>query len=112
MGISTNFYCVYGVRTDWDNEFSELYDAVYDDPDTFQVIFDGMSGEYMVFGKILFDSGDARFGYEEGDIFNKHTIDQLKKLEVKYRTAFAKKFPDCKILDDREFSVLSFVHYS
>jgi hypothetical protein len=112
MGISINVYSVYGVKTDWDSEFSELYDQVYDDPDTPNVIIDGMSGEYMIFGEILFNSGDARYAFEEGDSVTEFNIAELKKLEKKYKTNFKKKFPDCEILNDCEFKVISFLHYS
>lgn len=111
MGISTNFYTVYGVKIAWHDAFSEAYCDIYDNCDL-SVILDGMGGEYMVLGHVLFDSGDLRWGFENGDDFVKTNPQDLTKLEETYREKFAEIFPQFQHLLEQPFSILSFRHTS
>ena len=54
MGVSCHFYTIHGVKIAWDESFNEAYDEVYDDKDTPFILFDGMGGEYIIFGNIIF----------------------------------------------------------
>jgi hypothetical protein len=114
MGIDTYFYTIYGVKVDWDDDFNEAYDAVYDNADTPWVLLDGMGGEYMIFGFPLFTSGNLRWGFEDGDYYKE--IDNLPELdfkEIDYRKEFAKKFPKfIHLLEDKPFKLISLIHYS
>ena len=112
MGVSTNFYTIFGIKHDWQDDFNEAYDEVYDDDDTPFVLSDGMSGEYMVFGKILFDSGDVRWGFEGGDGFKEIDVSKLPEIEREYRAAFINKFPNFKHLVDQPFKLMILAHYS
>lgn len=112
MGISTNFYTVLGIKTEYHNDFSEAYDEVYDDSDTPFVLIDGMGGDYMIFGTVLFDSGDARWGFEDGDSFTEIDISTFPQLEEKYKAEFSSKFPEFTHLMDKPFSLMSLAHYS
>lgn len=112
MGTSTHVYTMWGVKIPWDDEFNEAHELVYDDPDLPDMIFDGMSGEYVVLGKILFDSGDFRWGFDKGDIWK--TIDpaSLAKIESEYREAFCRKFPKFTHLLNQPFELHMFLHWS
>lgn len=111
MGISTHYYTVYGVKHEWNDAFIEAHEEVYDDEDTPIIITDSMSGEYMIFGKVLYDSGDQRWGEIE-DVFVEIDVDGLKDVETKYKEEFSAKFPDFANLVDRQFKLMTFVHYS
>jgi len=108
MGVSTNVYTVYGVRHDWDEEFSEAYDDVYEDLEQF-VILDGMSGEYIVIGEILFDSGDSRWEPMAG--FSNIDISDLPQKRADVERAFAEKLPSHTRMLEGDWSLMTFVHY-
>lgn len=114
MGISTHFYTIYGIETKgkYPKDFSKAYYDVYEDVDTPFVLFDGMNGEYMILGVKLFDSGDARWGFENGDIFAEIDLNTLSTLESGYRDMFLAKFPDFGHLLNPEFKLMTLAHYS
>lgn len=111
MGVSTNVYTVYGVKTEWDDKFAEEYDDMYDDKDLPFVILDGMGGDYMIFGVCLHNSGDFRWG-ELNDGIVEYSVEDLPYLEKIYRKVFGEKFPDHYHLIDREWKILALNHYS
>jgi len=111
MGISTNYYTVYGIKGEFNDEFFEAYDNVYNDDDTPTVLIDSMSGEYAVLGTILFDSGDQRYGEVE-DVFVEIDMDNLPAIELSYKNLFITKFPQFASLMDTPFKLMTFVHYS
>ena len=113
MGISTHYYTVYGIKHEWDDQFAEVLDEVYGDSDLPNVILDGMGGEYMILGEILFDSGDLRYGEFE-DQFKEIDLKSLAKIEKKYIENFKKKFPKWHKLVARKykFKLMTFAHYS
>jgi hypothetical protein len=112
VGISTHVYAVYGVRVAWNDEFSEAHELVYDDDDLPDMIFDGMSGEYMMLGHILFDSGDFRWGFENGDVMKTIDSSLFGKIEADYRAAFALKFTGFEHLLAQPFELHVFLHWS
>jgi hypothetical protein len=111
MGISTNYYTVYGIKGEFNDEFCEAYDNVYYEDGTPAVLIDSMSGEYIVFGTILFDSGDQRYN-ELGDTFVEIDIDTLPDIEIDYKKSFIAKFPQFASLMDASFKLMTFVHYT
>jgi hypothetical protein len=102
---------MYGVKIADNAEFNEAYDEVYDDTDTPTVILDCYSGEYIILGKILYDSGDLRWE-ESGDSFVEIDLDSLPDIEKDYKTSFIDKFPQFASLLDAPFKLMTFVHYS
>lgn len=112
MGVSTRFYTICGIKTEWNEEFSEVYEEVYDDIDTPWVLMDGMGGKYMIFGAVLFKSGDARWGFEGGDSFKEIDLSKLSDIEASYKKQFVEKFPQFKHMMDQPFRVMTLVHYS
>lgn len=111
MGVSTNIYGVYGVKIDWDDDLNDAYDAVYDDDDTPIAILDGMCGKYIVFGTKLYDSGDFRYGMEDGDTWKDIDLGVLKNVEEAYKFVFNKKFPQFAHYMDQPFKLMIFTHY-
>jgi hypothetical protein len=77
MGVNLNFYVYFGVRVPYDFEFAYAYDEIASElEDTSHVLFDGMSGEYVIIGQRLWDSGDARYAYEGSDGYKEIAIDE------------------------------------
>ena len=112
MGVSTNFYTVLGIKLQWNEAFSEVYNDAYGEEDLPTVIMDGYAAEYIVLGSVLFDSGDMRWGFEDGDTFEEIKLEDLKDIEKEYKEKFVTRFPEFKHLLDESFSIISFVHYS
>ena len=115
MGIDTHYYTVYGIKHEWDDVPSEwreeAYEDAYGDDDTPNVIIDSMSGEYIIFGEILYDSGNLRWG-DMKDAFVEIELDRLNAIEAKYKEQFFAKFPTWKHLVNNPFKLMTFVHYS
>lgn len=116
MGINTHYYTVYGVKIDFDDEFNEhmhednLYDIVKQS-EYLDIISDGMSGEYMIIGKILFDSGDLRWG-DVQDTFVEINPAWLKSYKVQATEEFMNYFPSYGYMLDNEWKLMTLVHYS
>lgn len=125
MGINVHVYSIYGVRTEWNDEFYEAYEAVeeancdqygYNNAPAHtqvDVLMDGMGGEYMVFGVELYDSGDSRWG----EMVNSNEVeindDILEKMRTKYMNNFKRLYPDyCEWLDLKPWRLVNLVHYS
>lgn len=121
MGINSHYYTVYGVHIDhYDDKLSEV---LYEEEnrysllengtlsEDFGLIMDGMGGDYMVFGKILFDSGDLRWN-DIKDVFVKVPLDELTKYRLEYTQSFATHFPEFAHYLDGEWALMTFVHYS
>lgn len=118
MGISTNFYTIYGLYLEEDhkdfNSLYEYYDENYDEiSKNINFIFDGMSGKYIVIGEVLFDSGDARYGFEDGDALALISVGGLSLVEESYKQNFRKYFPEkFHYILDSEFKIITFSHYA
>ena len=112
MGVSTNFYTIYGIKIDWNEEFNEAYQEVYDDPDTPYVLSDDMGGEYIIFGEVLFNSGDDRWGFENGDQYKEIDPTDFIDIEYYYKHKFVDKFPQFKDLITHPFKLITLAHYS
>lgn len=112
MGVSTNWYTLIGVKHNFDDKFTEAWDNVYSDEDTPYVLIDCMSGEYMIFGEVLFDSGDYRYGFEDGDSYKEYSLEEISEKEKNYKESFVRKFPEFAHLVNVQFKVISVAHYS
>ena len=125
MGINVHVYSIYGVRTEWNEQFSDAYEEVEDhnikqygynkEPADAQieVLMDGMGGEYMVFGVELYDSGDSRWGEMVNS--NEVEIDQtiLDTMQEAYMTKFRRLYPDqYEWLAAKPWRLVNLVHYS
>lgn len=121
MGISTHYYTVYGVHVNsYDDELSDaLYGegdrySLFEDgtlPEDFGVIMDGMGGNYMVFGKILFDSGDLRWN-EFKDVFVEIPLEKLGDYKRDYTRTFQEFFPEFDHYLENEWRIMTFMHLS
>jgi len=116
MGVNLNFYTFYGVRTEYLDNFSEAYNDVYiangyKDPVGLDIVTDGMSGEFMVFGIKLWDSGDARYGYAGGESFASFDPNNLADQRNEYIARFKEVFPDFAHIVDEKWLIHSFAYY-
>lgn len=111
MGISTNFYTIYGFGIDEvDEDFMEAHDEA--NTDIF-VLFDVMGGDYTIFGIKLFDSGDMRWGFEGGDQYVDTGIESLPDKKERYKNRFCEVFPKYKhYMEGRTWTIISMVHIS
>jgi hypothetical protein len=111
MGTNINDYLVYGRKVLWDNEFMDAYEKNWDDH-IINVIADGMSGEYIVIGPIIWESynhrwdGDSNTSFSDIDVFN------LPKLEAEYKQMFREEYPEYSHWVDQPFTLFAFTHYS
>lgn len=115
MGINTHVYSYWGVRTEWNDDVHRRHEELYNQKldNAVEILMDGMSGEYMVFGVRLYDSGDARWGEmvncNEVDISN-NALDQMR---WDYMSAFKKYYPDqFAWLNSKPWRLVNLVHWS
>lgn len=99
MGYTTRTYSVFGVKVaSYDAELSELYydyDEVAAKGDVPFMLFDGLSGGYMIFGVCLYEGPGSRWPDEDGDGFKYlPTLQELKELKKDYIKQFKAIFPD------------------
>jgi len=125
MGINMHVYTVYGVRLEWDQEFYDIYEeldeALLDEfgyskrpPEDRQIeaLIDGMGGDYMILGHIIYDSGDFRYcegmnNYQEIDMSNLESIERL------YKEKFKRLYPDhYHLIAHHDFKLINVIHYS
>jgi hypothetical protein len=118
MGISTNFYTVYGVRIEYDNELSDiLYDGdelinqINDSPDI-DIIADFMAAEYFVVGKLLFKGGDMRWG-DIDDTWTETEYNALPEIKEKALSEFKRILPKfAHFVEEQEWKIITFMHLS
>lgn len=125
MGINMNVLAVYGIRLDWDEAFYEAYEEIeealcdefgYGKPvpadRQIEAKFDCYSGDYMILGEVLYDSGDFRWcdnmnDYQEIDMSN------LLNIELEYKEKFARLYPEhVHLLERKDFKLINFIHYT
>lgn len=125
MGINVHVYSIWGVRTEWNEEFYEAYEKIEEEnidkygynsrpaDSQIEVLVDGMSGEYMVFGVELYDSGDSRWGEMVNS--NEVELDQtiLDTMHNEYMGLFKDLYPDhYQWLAEKPWRLVNLVHYS
>jgi hypothetical protein len=118
MGINTHYYTVYGIKiSSYDDDLS---DAMYGEGDLYEtveknenldIIMDGMGGDYMVIGKILFDSGDLRWS-EIKDTFVEIDMSNLTDIRLSAMQEMQKLFPDFSHYLDGDWKIMTFMHLS
>lgn len=125
MGINTHVYSYWGVRTEWHKDFYNAYEEIEEaNIDQYgynkapagtqiEVLVDGMSCEYMVFGVQLYDSGDARWG----EMINSNEVEinnaVLEQMRAEYMAKFKTLYPDqYDWLAAKPWRLVNLVHYS
>lgn len=118
MGINTHYYTFYGVKLVFGplasrKENDDFHEALHDRAtDGFDSVSDGMDGEYLLLGKILFDSGDLRWGDVE-DTWVNIPLDKLNEIDVEWREAFKETFPErADLIDGKSSILITFMHLS
>ena len=113
MGVSTNFMMVWGIKMPWNKELADFYEEKY--PESSQgpwLLFDGMGGEYILAGVKLWDSGDARWGFEDGDghkVLDPRTFPAWEKA---YKEHFQREYPQFSYLMFPDFQLHALAHFS
>ena len=120
MGINTHYYTMYGIHRPYSDAISDkLYETdlyeKFEKKGDCAIIMDGMCGEYMVIGKILFDSGDLRWSEEEDtwmEIFpTPKVLKGYKELAIEI---FKEHFPEEEFAEmvTGTWKIITFAHYS
>ena len=117
MGINIHVYSYWGVRTEYNNDVSDRWNDL-DEQDIspvndVEILMDGMSGEYMVFGVQLYDSGDSRWG----EMVNSNEVEIndaiLEQMRAEYMNRFKQLYPDqYEWLAAKPWRLVNLVHYS
>lgn len=120
MGININNYGIYGVRIDdYDSEMSELHEKIYDLNKAgihfVDAIVDGMMGEYIILGQIFWDSGDWRYGAEEGKSLGilDPSPESLQKIREPVVKGFQEHLPEYVHLvnNPNQWKIMTLTHY-
>lgn len=115
MGVSTHVYGYLGVKLPWDDELHEVFSEYLENDRSSDLpshVFDYMGGTYHVLGIKLYDSGDFRWGLEDGDEYKEIDVSKFSEIEAKYKSEFIKKMPQFAHHMEKPFSMLIFTHYS
>lgn len=109
--MNLNFYAYYGIKLPYIAEISEASYA--EDEWTRYCLFDGMSGEYIIVGERLWDSGDARYAYSGSDEYREYVLTD-QKFETKKQQildCFRKDAPHLLQYVDTQWKLLFIPHY-
>ena len=96
MSVQTTFYVMWGVKLQYNAEDYDGEDAPY-------ILFDDMSGEYMIPGIVLF------FGSDYDPVMVETDISSLPDKEREYKEQWNQYFPMTPL---PPFKLISLVHYS
>jgi hypothetical protein len=125
MGINTHVYSYWGVRTEWNDAVHDRYEEIEEAncdlygygkapaSSNVEILMDSMSGEYMVLGVQLYDSGDARWG----EMTNSNEVDiypeKMENLRHDYMERFKQLYPDqYEWLAAKPWRLVNLVHWS
>jgi hypothetical protein len=108
MSYHETFYVVYGIKSEYDPDFLNEYYDKEDQCKDLGIIVDGCSGQYIVFGKILFKRCDDNSNHN--DDFTSTSISDFDKFSKEYRENFAKIFPNYQNKVINNFNILAFIH--
>lgn len=113
MSVDLSFYTMFGLKSDWNDDFIDAYNEIYEiyetfDGNTVEVVMDGMCGEYIVFGEVM--CCDSQF--QEDTQFTEIDLSALEDRETRYKTKFKEDYPDFYHLIDKPFKLICFAHYS
>ena len=115
MSVNVHVYGVWGIKQDFSHDLNEAYHELhefYQDAQVPFALFDGMSGEYMVLGHKLFNSGNAHDGFRYGDPEVTQSAESLAQLEAAYKQKFCDMLPDFVDLMNEPFQIIMITHWS
>ena len=112
MGVSARPCVFYGIKIEgYDAKLVDAIERMYEDNEECIGAFDGMCGEYMVLGQRLFNGGESRYSFEEGDEFVSLDPNMLNFFEAIYKTEFLEKLPEYAYLIDKPFQLHMLLHW-
>jgi hypothetical protein len=115
MGVSTHIYAYLGVKIAWDDALWDIFDSWEmsgRDNEIPEYLADDMDGKYIVLGRRLYNSGNARYGFEHGDYHKDIDTSQFPEQEALYKSQFRVMFPQFAHYMDPPFKLLMFSHWS
>lgn len=123
MGINTNIYTIWGIKTEWNDSFNDAYEEIeeqlvdefgYGKPQPrgsqVEVVMDSMCCKYMIFGSILYDSGDMRY-WDDMNNYQEIDLNDFTEQEKEYKEEFKKLYPDHYHIVDKPFKLINVIHY-
>ena len=115
MGYTTRTYTIFGVKINsYDSELSEVYHdyiEIAKEGDVPFILFDCLSGRYMILGVCLYKGPGDRWKDEYGDDFKYLPKEQtLKELRKNYIKQFKKVFPEFEHHLKSEWRLMSLEH--
>lgn len=112
MGVNLNFYAYYGIRLPYIEEISAALDTDQESWSS-HCLFDGMSGEYIIVGERLWDSGDARYAYSGSNEYREYVLTEqnFEKTKQEILDCFRKDAPHLLHYVDKEWKLLFIPHY-
>lgn len=122
MGVNTETFTVYGYRAPYKSEFGEVYYTLIEDNEDFfkkvsadndvRIIADGMGSTYIMIVKVLFESGNSRWGEVE-DTHEEIDMSQFSKYAAEIDDFIDKVFPSyADIIKKDGLKLITFTHYS
>ena len=115
MGVDMTFMTVFGVKIEPNEEsFMEAYNEAEDKhgPDLPDITYDGMCGEYLILGPVLYRF-QADGDHDSTPDFKGTSVQELVKLEADYRVLFRRYFKNYfHLIEKVPFNIISFVHYT
>lgn len=115
MGVNVHVYGVWGIKIAWNDLLNAAYEEIYeiyDNPQAPFALFDGLSGEYIVLGHKLFNSGNAYNGFSYGDSEVILSVDALAQLEADYKAQFKRMLPEFSHLMNTPFQIIMITHWT
>lgn len=113
MGVDVRAISIYGIKIDYDKKLAERIDELdhykwESDP---HILVDGMCGEYMILGPVLFNSGSHRWDFE-GDTYKSYSVTDIGILWLDWKLKFEEKFSDFSLLTVERPKFITLMHYS
>ena len=111
MGINLNVITMYGVRIPWNDDLRDDLEDDYEDDYKIECVVDGMTGDWIYLGNILYDSGDFRY-FENMNDFQESEVWDLGNKRVEWMNKFRKLYPQHEhlVLSER-WKLLNFIYY-
>lgn len=127
MGINIHVYTVWGIRLDWDKELYDThqdyiegsydryeYGTPFPEDEDIPSLHDSMTGSMLIFGIVLYDSGDFRYMRDMCDYKEIPTdAEHLNELRQQYLDKLRTRIPDMPLDKiDQPWTMFSMIQYT
>jgi len=107
MSTKAISYVFYGIKLNYEDHIEFIRDYYENDLEIPNIIIDGMNGEYIVIGNILWNC-DVYLKTS----FSEINLNDLQNLEDVYKNNFKLKFPKYSEMVNQDFKIICFIHFS